>query len=52
MSAFVDKQRLYQAVCDECHWSGPLTPVEDDADDQAAAQDLVTHDPYDRDDDA
>ena len=52
MSAFVEPQQLFQAVCDECHWSGPLTPVEDDADDQATAHDRVTHDPFDRSDDA
>ena len=51
MSAFVEPQQLFQAVCDECHWSGPLTP-EDDADDQATAHDRVTHDPFDRSDDA
>lgn len=52
MSASVEPQRLFQAICHECPWAGTLTPDEDAADAQADAHDNANHNPYDRDDDA
>jgi len=52
MTAFVESQRLYQWVCDECLESGPLTLVEADADRGGDLHDSIAHDPHDRDDDA
>jgi len=52
VSAFVEPQRLFQAICEECPWSGVLTPDEDLADAQADAHDNAEHNPFDRSDDA
>lgn len=52
MSAFTEKQILFQPICHECPWSGTLTPSEDASDAQADAHDNEKHNPFDRSDDA